>query len=99
MIVEINGIRVTWDDHKNEINKRKHGIGFETAAYVFLDEYRVEDVDLEHSGDELRYVSLGMVRKVLFVVYTQRGDTSRLISARVATPAERSAYYGQFGDS
>ena len=36
---------VEWDDEKNEINKRKHGISFETAAEVFLDENRIDDYD------------------------------------------------------
>lgn len=95
----IEGMRVDWDDDKNEINKKKHGISFETAAYVFLDENRLEDFDLTHSTDEPRFVTIGHVHGIIFVVYTQRGDTSRLISARTATPAERRAYYGQFGDS
>ena len=94
--MNIGDIRVSWDDDKNEINKRKHGISFETAAYVFLDENRWEDVDITHSGDELRYITIGRVHNILFVVYTQRGDTSRLISARTAPPAERRAYYGQY---
>ena len=95
----IEGMRVDWDDDKNEINKKKHGISFEIAAYVFLDENRLEDFDLTHSTDEPRFVTIGHVHGIIFVVYTQRGDTSRLISARTATPAERRAYYGQFGDS
>ena len=61
-------IRVEWDDRKNEINRRKHGISFETAAYVFLDEYRLEDVDEAHSTDELRYITIGRVHSVIFVV-------------------------------
>ena len=35
-----------------------------------------------------------MVHKVLFVVYTEREDASRLISARLATPKERRIYDG-----
>ena len=33
---------VEWDDAKNESNYRKHGIRFETAAYIFNDENRLE---------------------------------------------------------
>lgn len=91
-------MRVEWDDNKNRINRKKHGISFETAAYVFLDEYRFEELDESHSTEELRYITIGKVHNVIFVVYTQRGDTSRLISARAATPKERSFYYGQFDD-
>ncbi len=89
-------MRIEWDDNKNVINKRKHGISLEAAAYVFDDEYRIEIIDDRHSAEELQYITIGKVRSVLFVVYTQRGETSRLISARMATPAERRMYYGQF---
>jgi len=90
------GHPVEWDDRKNEINKRKHGISFETAALVFADEARIEYYDAIHSIDEDRYVILGMVGKLLYVVYTEREDASRLISARLATPTERRVYYGDF---
>ena len=85
---------VEWDEHKNQINKQKHGISFETAALVFADQERIEYLDQVHSITEDRYVTIGMVHKVLFVVYTERGDASRLISARLATPRERRVYYG-----
>ena len=83
-----------WDDRKNEINIQKHGISFATAALVFSDKERIEYLDTVHSAEEDRYIVLGMVHKVLFVVYTEREDTSRLISARRATPRERRIYYG-----
>ena len=85
---------VEWDDNKNQINIRKHGISFETAALVFADEERIEYYDKLHSQDEDRYIVLGCVQGILYVVYTMRGDVARLISARMATPAERRIYYG-----
>ena len=85
-----------WDDRKNEINKRKHGISFETAAYVFEDINRIEYFDEAHSADEDRFIVLGLVRKVLFVVYTDRGDATRIISARKATEAETEVYYDNY---
>ena len=51
--------------------------------------------DFEHSVDEDRYIAIGKVGDVLFVVFTERKDTIRLISARLATNAERSLYYDQ----
>lgn len=92
----IAGIAVEWDDRKNEINIRKHGISFATAALVFADEERIEYLDAVHSAEEDRYIVLGMVHQVLFVVYTDRGDASRLISARLATPRERRIYFGDY---
>lgn len=85
----IGGHPVEWDDRKNEINIQKHGISFATAALVFSDEERIEYLDRLHSTEEDRYIVLGKVHKVLFVVYTEREDASRLISARLATPRER----------
>ena len=85
---------VEWDDNKNLVNIRKHGISFATAALVFADEERIEYYDRLHSQDEDRYVVLGCVQGVLYVVYTMRGEAARLISARLATSTERKIYYG-----
>ena len=86
-------MRFEWDEDKNAINKEKHKISFETAAYVFDDPYYIEMFDFEHSVDEDRYIAIGKVGDVLFVVFTERKDTIRLISARLATNAERELYY------
>lgn len=84
-----------WDTRKNEINKRKHKISFETAIYVFTDPTRIEIYDEIHSfTDEERVTVLGKVHEVLFVVYTMRKENIRIISARLATKEEKEAYYG-----
>ena len=88
-------MKFEWDEDENTINKEKHKISFETAAYVFDDPYYIEMFDFEHSVDEDRYIAIGKVGDVLFVVFTERKDTIRLISARLATNAERSLYYAQ----
>ena len=84
-----------WDEEKNRLNFQKHGIDFDTAMLVFNDPNRIEIYDLEHSTDEDRYNTIGLVGKILFVVYTERKNNIRLISARVATKAERSIYHDQ----
>ena len=84
-----------WDESKNAINKEKHKISFETAAYVFEDPYYIEMYDFEHSTDEDRYIAIGKVGDVLFVVFTEKKDAIRLISARLATNAEKELYYDQ----
>ena len=84
-----------WDEEKNKINKAKHGIDFETAMLVFNDSQRIEIYDMDHSIEEDRYNTIGMVHDVLFVVYTERRENIRLISARLATQTERSIYYDQ----
>ena len=64
------------------------------AARIFNDEDRIERRDEEHSQDEERIQVIGMVEDILFVVYTERTDATRLISARKATERERRDYYG-----
>ena len=82
-----------WDDEKERINIKKHGISFKVAKRVFLDENMVIMEDYEHSFYEERRIAIGMVGKLLFVVYTERGEVTRIISARKATKKERSIYY------
>ena len=85
-----------WDEEKDRINFEKHGIHFRTAARVFLDPNRLIREDTEHQ-EELRYVILGRVGKILFVVCAFRtNNTVRMISARLATKAEKERYeYGE----
>ena len=88
-------IQFEWDEEKNRANIAKHGISFETAIFVFNDDRRIEIYDAEHSINEDRYNTIGMVNEVLFVVYTERREKIRLISARVASARERDIYYDQ----
>ena len=80
-----------WDEEKNTLNKRKNKISFETAAHVFDDPEYIEMYNFEHSIEEDRYIALGRVGEILFVVFTERKEAIRLISARLATDAERGA--------
>lgn len=82
-----------WDDVKAQINKQKHGVTFETATKVFDDDFRVERYDELHSDNEDRWITIGKVEDILYVVYTERGDTTRLITARLADKSERREYY------
>lgn len=86
-------MNIVWDKKKNEINIKKHGISFELATKIFLDEARIEWYDENHSTDEDRYITIGLVGEVLFVVYTEREKSIRLISARLANKDEKEAYY------
>ena len=88
-------MKFEWDEDKNTINKAKHKISFQTAAYVFDDPEYIEMYDFEHSIEEDRYIAIGMVEDILFVVFTERKDAIRLISARLATEKERRLYYDQ----
>lgn len=88
-------MKFEWDEEKNQINIKKHAISFEQALHVFTDPMYIEMYDFEHSVDEDRYVALGKVGDVLFVVFTERREAIRIISARLATEAERRIYYDQ----
>ena len=87
---------VEWDDNKAEINLKKHGIRFKSAARVFLDENRIEEFDELHSDFEDRIKVIGRVGKILVVIYTERGERYRIISARYANREEIDEYYGQY---
>jgi uncharacterized DUF497 family protein len=84
----------TWDEDKNEANKRKHGISFEAAQYVFDDPLLLSRLD--SYPDEERWQTIGSIDPlVLVVVHTwpeQEGAPGRIISARRATPRERKDY-------
>lgn len=89
-------MRIEWDPKKDIENRKKHGISFEAASYVFADPNRLERFDRsEHNNSfEERIQTLGLVGKVLFVVYTERKEAYRIISARLANKEERRVYYG-----
>ena len=91
-------MKFEWDEDKNALNITKHAISFEQACYVFSDPMYLEMYDFEHSVDEDRYIAIGMVNDVLFVVFTERKDSIRIISARLATNTERRIYYDQDSD-
>lgn len=86
-------LKFEWDEEKAAINLKKHKVAFEDAVYVFQDENRIEFFDAEHSDNEDRYVAIGMVGTILYVVFTERKDITRIISARKANSVERSYYY------
>lgn len=80
-----------WDENKNEVNKRLHGVDFETAARVFRDPNAVHFLD--PYPDEERWNIIGFADNLLFVVYTERkGGVTRIISARKANKEEENGY-------
>ena len=84
-----------WDDDKAESNAKEHeGVTFEEARSIFSDLVRVEFYDEEHSEEEGRYAAIGFSSRarLLFVVYTPRGDRIRIISARTARADEARIY-------
>ena len=85
-----------WDDIKAAENFRSHGVAFAQAALAFRDLFAVEWIDLREDYGEERIVLLGMSGdQVLSVVYTERAERIRIISARRATRNEQELYYRQ----
>lgn len=89
-------IRFAWNDGKNRVNQRKHGVSFEEAKTVFYDEQAIEFPDPDHSREEDRFLMLGLSRRlrVLIVCHCFREDDAviRILSARKATKKERERY-------
>jgi uncharacterized DUF497 family protein len=86
-------VQFDWDPAKNASNRRKHDITFERASAVFDDPARVEWICSDPEDEEERWMVVGRVGwRIVAVVYTERGDAVRLISARKASPHERARY-------
>lgn len=81
-----------WDENKNEINKKKHGISFEDVESVFSDFSAIIFDDPDHSETEERFLIIGMsLRKGICIVshcYRNNENIIRIISARKATKNE-----------
>ncbi|MBR4948536.1 MAG: BrnT family toxin [Clostridiales bacterium] len=85
-----------WDEAKNKINLRKHGIDFAEAQTVFYDENGILFDDPEHSKDEERFIIIGKsINSNICLVchcYRQNDKVIRIISARKATRNEVNRY-------
>ncbi len=83
-----------WDPEKESTNYSKHGVTFPYASRVFLDPYRIEEEDPREDYQEIRIRTIGMVEDhVLVVVFTERDEATRFISARRAVRHERRRYH------
>ncbi len=88
----------SWDETKNERNRRKHGVSFEVARLVFEDPWHISRHDHIEAGEE-RWQTIGMAGGValLLVAHTRvEAETGeehiRIVSARCATKLERRIY-------
>lgn len=86
-------MRFEWDPQKNESNLAKHGISFVAAAGVFDDPMRIELDSSKPEYGESRNKAIGMMESKHFtVMYTDRGEVRRIISARRSRTNERRQY-------
>jgi uncharacterized DUF497 family protein len=81
-----------WDDAKAADNFRKHGVDFDSARAAFADPFAVEEVQVI-DGEERTFMIAQASMGMLAVVYTERSERLRIISARQATRREHDRYY------
>lgn len=82
-----------WDDRKAAGNVAKHRVSFSEAVKVFDDLFAVHLGDQSMDYGEERFLAIGLVNGiVLSVVYAERDDRIRVISARRATKQEQKVY-------
>ncbi len=86
-------MEIVWDPGKAKANYRKHGVWFSDAEPVLFDPYALTVQDEREEGED-RFVTVGLdgLGRVLVVVYTYRGESIRMISARKAIRTEVEAY-------
>jgi uncharacterized protein len=86
-------MEVEWDPNKAAINLKRHGVRFSDAEAVLFDPNALSFEDTT-AQEEQRFIVIGMdhLWRLLVVVYTDRGNRVRLISARSATHSERQKY-------
>lgn len=83
-----------WDEAKARRNYSKHGVTFEHAKKAFADPFMVEVADEREDYGEERFLLIGMAEgEMLSVIYTERQERFRLITARRATKHEQDHYF------
>ena len=93
-------MRFQWDEEKNRVNLRKHGVSFEEAKTVFFDENALLEYDAFHSDEEDRFRLLGRSdagNLLLVVQCIRRESVIRIISSRKATNNEIRNYERSIG--
>jgi uncharacterized protein len=86
-------LKFEWNKSKAKDNFAKHGVSFELAKHVFHDPFAVEFLDDREDYDEERFVIIGAVEgRILYVIYAERKDVTRIISARSADRHEQETY-------
>ena len=88
-------LRFEWDQKKEKVNIRKHGVSFEEARMAFYDANSIQFFDPDHSVEEDYFILLGLSLKlrVLVVCHCFRESETlvRIISARKADSRVRSS--------
>ncbi len=82
-----------WHDNKTELVLNKRGITLEEVASVFADFNAIQNEDIGEYN-EIRYITIGMSNqgRLLVVVWTERAETFRIITAYFATKHQQRSY-------
>lgn len=92
IVYRLQGVEFEWDENKARTNVQKHGITFEEATEVFFDPfYQTGNASTDYEQREF-ILGYSLAQRILLVVYVERGDRTRIISARRATRHERKSY-------
>jgi uncharacterized DUF497 family protein len=88
-------VRFRSDPEKASANLEKHGVSFSDAEGALEDPLAVTVEDPDADG-ERRFITIGLgsAGDLLVVVWADRGEECRVISAREATRKERKEYEG-----
>ena len=93
----MSDILFEWDTPKSFTNKKKHGVSFEEAATVFVDEKALLIQDPDHSEAENRFLLLGLSSNIRILLvchcYRQNDRVIRITSARKARQSEQHQYW------
>ena len=92
VIFRPQGVEFEWDEDKAASNLQKHGVTFEEAAEVFFDPfYQTGDASVDEEPRDF-IIGYSFAQRLLLAVYTERGERTRIISARPVTRSERKLY-------
>ena len=95
----MDGLQFEWDPAKASINRRKHGTTFDEATTVWDDPNVFFEDDTKHSEAEERAKAIGFSERnrLLSVIFTDRNNAIRIITARKASAADEATYQEALG--
>ncbi len=91
-------MQIEWDENKNSVNQKKHGVSFEVAREIFDDPFHISRLDYRFNYFEERWITIGSVKNNAIIIvanlfFSDDGEEIiRIISAREANSKERRIY-------
>ena len=87
-------LKFEWDEAKNRLNVRRHGVDFADVTDFLDDPGVIERLDLRDDYGEERIMAIANVGgRIMAILYVERGSAIRLISARTASRDETNDYF------